>query len=307
MAGGLRKLGSAFVELFVDKSKFSTGLNEAKQEVSQSTEKMGRDVKKNVTEQFEESIKPVNKLRATISKTILLVGSLVVGLASVAGAVISVSKSALGMNKAFSDSLTTIQGLQDQIRVMGLKLSGVYDEQSAQIDALKKQIASIATETIKQQREQAATLDKIVNPDLISPESATLMDGVVKAAADTVRIVSGLTGAGEGLLRDIDAASKAQKDAIDKAVEQMVKQLGDLEEKVAADRRKRIVDAALREHELIQREYDQRYENERKFHAERMRLQSEYYNKLRGQFGDLSGLRALSELPDIIRRVGSRI
>lgn len=307
MAGGLRKLGAAFVEIFADKSKMDTTLREARADVEQSTQEIGGSFKRNVGGSIEESIKPVKRFRETLLSIVAVIGSLVAAFAGLARSVIELSKHALGVNESFSKSLDTIRGLQDETRTLGEQIAGVYDEQANKIDQLRVKIVELGSDTIKQQRETAGALAKIVNTNLIDPTSTSLGDNVLKVVGETVKGMSELTGVGQGFYKDMGAAAQSQIDTIDRLVKQLLKDLADKQDAYDAEKRKRDAEARARQWDQMEREHRARMDAIEKEHEQALRLQSEYYSRLRSQFTDLGGLRALRELPGIIKRLGSKI
>lgn len=337
MAGGLRKLGAAFVEIFADTKRLDADLQQAKTEVSASTQKMGDDVKKNVGGGFEATLKPLNRFRETLTKTVGIVGLIVAPLVAAARVTVELSKAAMGVNREFSNSLDTLRGLQDQVQVIRDKIAGVYDDQAKQIAELKNQIAQLGSVTLQQQREQASMLAKLLDTNMIDPTSTTLGDGIVKTLGEALQGMSELTGLGQGFYEDMAAAAKAQRDAIDKGVSQTIraaqkaeselraKQIRETEEatRKLAERNAATAEKLLNmvagkdieaiaathreERQLAAIAHAARMDNIAKEHERVMRLQDEYFNRLRGQFTDLGGLRALRELPDIVRKLSTKI
>lgn len=89
MAGGIKKLGAAFVELFADKSRLESDLKSAKNEVAQATGEMSKSGKdaamsmQGVGESLKESTKPARSLL----QGLLSIRSVAFGIVSVFSAV----------------------------------------------------------------------------------------------------------------------------------------------------------------------------------------------------------------------------
>lgn len=331
MAGIGKKLGAAFVDLFVRKDKFDADLRQVKQEVSETSEQIGKDAKEKIGGGFEESLKPAKKIRETLSFVVGTLAAITAALVGIAKLMVEWSKSALGVDKSFSDSLTTLREMQGQVQKLRDQIADIYDNQQAEIDELRNAIAKLGADTLEQQRKNAGFIEKLLDPTKVDPANTDLASNLAKFWGEALRDLSATTGIAEGFFQDMDKARKAQQDAIEKGVqeairatreaekeatakavrdaEQATKALAeknaqtyrDLWSKIADKDLERIAERAQKETAAIEAETRQRMDNERKFHEERMRILEEYKRGLIGANGALAGLRRLSELPKILK------
>lgn len=337
MAGGLRKLGAAFVEIFADKKRLEADIKSAQQTVEQSTQEMGKSVEENVTRKFDDSLKPVRKIRETLSFVLGTLAAIAGSLAGIAKLSIEWSRAALGVNKAYSDSLTTLRELQKQTQKMRDEISGIFDSQAAEIAEIRNAIAKLGAETAKQQQENAGFIEKVLDPSKIDNTSTSLIDNLAKTWGAMLRDASGATGVMSGFIDDIDKAAQAQRDTIDKGVNEAIRANRELEKEAIAKRIKDEEEAtarlaeknaqtyrelwsaiAAKDLEQLQAYYDkanaeasalhaQRMDNDRREHEARMRAIDEYRKGITGINTALGGLRRIGELPKLLKDIKNAI